>query len=72
MRCVAWSQARSLALGPCSGCGDGEWLVGIVMASMNFDDCEQVHDVPPNDYTPFLLLQHDKMAQNTFSPSWRR
>ena len=39
------------------------------MASMNFDDCEHVHDVPPNNYMLLLLLQHDKMAQTTFSPS---
>ena len=50
------SPARSLALGPRSGCGGGEWLDGMVMATMNFEDHEHANDMPINNCKPTLLL----------------
>ena len=50
--------ADALALGPCSGCGGGAWLVGILVATVILGGHEYVLHVPHIDFMPLLLLLH--------------
>ena len=58
-------------LGPGRGCGGAARLNGTVVASMNFRGRAGAHGVRLINNTPVLMLQEDKMAQDTFSPSCR-
>ena len=58
-------------LGPGWGCGGAARLNGTVVDSMNFRGRAGAHGAPLINNTPVLMLQEDKMAQDTFSPSCR-
>ena len=70
-RLDARSRACSPALGPGVGCGGAARLVGTVVASVNFRGRAGARDVPLINNVPVFMLQDDKLAQHTFSPSCR-